>query len=365
MSTTFAVDKQDLRTTRWLQREAAPLGHGRVRVRIDCFALTSNNVSYAAFGESMHYWDFFPSGDEQSGCIPVWGFATVSESRHDGIPTGVRLYGYFPMADEVDLEPVSVSRHGFTDGRTHRRELPKIYNRYLFCAGDPIYRPGDEAVIALLRPLFSTSFLIDDFLADHGWFGARSVVVSSASSKTAYGLGFCLGERRGQAGTPSSIGLTSARNMEFTRALACYDRVVAYDDLAAAEIEEPVVYVDMSGDVALRETVHRRWQDRLAYSCAVGATHWQELGSARGLPGPRPVLFFAPSQGQKRSEEWGAAGFADRVAASWKRFVARVTDPERPWLRVQSGQGREAVESVYSALLDGRVPADAGCVLRV
>ena len=121
----------------------------------------------------------------------------------------------------------------------------------------------------------------------------------------------------------------------------------------------------MSGDVALRETVHRRWQARLAYSCSVGATHWEVLGNAKGLPGPRPVLFFAPAQAQKRIAEWGAKAFHERLAVAWNRFVARVSDPQRPWLRVLEGEGRDAVESAYVSLLDGQVPPDAGWVLRV
>ena len=170
-------------------------------------------------------------------------------------------------------------------------------------------------------------------------------MIASASSKTAYGLAFCL-SRRGRPGArPRIVGLTSARNVAFTRGLGCYDDVVDYDDLAAAAVEEPVVYVDMSGDVALREVVHRRWGDRLAYSCSVGATHWQVLGNAKGLPGPRPVMFFAPAQAQKRIADWGATEFHARLAAAWDEFVARVGDPDRPWLRVSCGEGRDAVQA--------------------
>ena len=365
MSTTFAVDRKDLRSTHWLERASAPLPAEHVRVRIDRFALTSNNVTYAAFGESMHYWDFFPSGDERTGCVPVWGFATVSESRHQAVPVGVRLYGYFPMSDEVDLAPAAVSSHGFDDSATHRRSLPGIYNHYRLCADDPGYRSEDEPLIALLRPLFTTSFLLDDFLAEARFFGARSVVISSASSKTAYGLAFCLSRRGGPDDRPRVVGLTSTKNIAFTRHLGCYDDVIAYDELAAAPVDEPVVYVDMSGDVPVRESVHRRWDGRLAYSCSVGATHWQVLGNAKGLPGPKPVLFFAPSQAQKRVAEWGAKQFHTRLAGAWNEFVARVDDPDRPWLRVSRGEGRDAVQATYLALLDGQVPADVGWVLRV
>ncbi len=46
------------------------------------------------------------------------------------------------------------------------RELASVYNRYLRWRTGPFYRVADEDLIALLRPLFVTSFLIDDVLAD-------------------------------------------------------------------------------------------------------------------------------------------------------------------------------------------------------
>jgi hypothetical protein len=66
-------------------------------------------------------------------------------------------------------------------------------------------------VQALLRPLFITSWLIDDFLADNDFFGARVMLLSSASSKTAYGTAFQLAQRDGI----EVVGLTSPGNVAF------------------------------------------------------------------------------------------------------------------------------------------------------
>jgi len=363
MTTMFTVDRGNLRHTHWHSAAPVPLASGQVRLRIGPFALTSNNVTYGASGEAMHYWDFYPTGDAATGCIPVWGFATVSESLVDGVDVGERFYGYWPMADEAVVEPVRIVSAGFVDGALHRQELPEVYNRYLRCSCDPAYRVEHESLIALLRPLFITSFLIDDFLADNAFFGASTVLVSSASSKTAYGLGFCLALRRGTPGAPTSIGLTSAANLAFSQGLGCYDRVLCYDEIASLPTDGRAVYVDMSGNAALRAAIHDRWQDALAYSCSVGGTHWEALGGGKGLAGPRPVLFFAPAQIKKRVAEWGALGLQERLASAWAAFIARVGDAERPWLRVVAGDGREAVERTYTGLLDGRVPADEGRVL--
>jgi hypothetical protein len=252
---------------------------------IDSFALTSNNITYAAFGDAMKYWSFFPTDDPSMGCIPVWGFANVAESRCEGIPVGERYYGYFPIADSVDLYPARLKAAGFLDGAPHRRELSSVYNHYQRCSTDPLYEPSSEAEQSLLRPLFTTSFLIDDFLADNDHFGAQTVVLSSASSKTAYGTAFCVTRRRGASPAPRIVGLTSAANAAFTRGLGCYDDVLLYEDVTALPSRTPTAYVDMSGSVAVRATVHGHLADALRYSCSVGGTHWTISAVPRAWPG--------------------------------------------------------------------------------
>lgn len=364
MTTTFVVERKTFGNTHWVHAEPTPLAEGAVRMAIDAFALTSNNITYAAFGDAMNYWDFFPTADSATGCIPVWGFANVVASRCDGLEVGERLYGYFPIADSVVLAPARVNAAGFSDGATHRRELHPVYNQYLRCSADPGYVAAHEAEQALLRPLFVTSFLIDDFLADNGFFGGRAVILSSASSKTAYGTAFCLSQRRGADGL-KVIGLTSTANLAFTKGLGCYDEVLTYDAVATLSADLPTVYVDFSGSVGLRGEIHRHFGDRLAYSCSVGGTHWEKLGSGKGLPGPRPTLFFAPAQIKKRNADWGAAGLQQRLAEAWAGFMQPVTAAQKPWLCVVRGEGKSAIESTYAALLAGRIDPAEGHMLSV
>lgn len=361
----FIVQRDDLRQTQLVDDDAdtVPLRQGEARLRIASFALTANNVTYGAFGESMRYWDFYPCSIAGWGRIPVWGFADVIESTVDGISAGERFYGYFPMSSHVVLQPVQVNNGGFADGAPHRRELNAVYNRYLRCSTDPGYRPDQEAQIALLRPLFVTSFLIDDFLADNGFFGAQTVLLSSASSKTAYGTAFCLAHPGDERGAVKVVGLTSPGNLDFTRGLGCYDEVLGYDAVSSVPADVPTVYVDMSGSAPLRATVHGHLGEALKYSCSVGGTHWDELGSGKGLPGPRPTLFFAPAQIKKRLGDWGPAGLGERIAAAWLAFMQRVDDPTAPWLTVVQGQGPREVEQAYRELLEGRTNPQLGHVL--
>ena len=354
----FAVDRRNLQQARWVDRESAPLRTGEVRLKVDSFALTSNNVTYAAFGEAMNYWGFFPTGDPLTGCIPVWGFALVTQSQVDGIEPGERFYGYLPMATEFVARPTRVDAHGFSDGAEHRTALHAVYNQYRRCAGDPEYVASLEAEQALLKPLFATSFLIDDFLDDQGFFGARTVILSSASSKTAYGTAFCLNARSRQSGAGiRTVGLTSASNLAFTRGLGCYDQVLPYESLSTLPTTSSCVYVDFSGNAQLRLALHRHFADQLAYSCSVGGTDWSHLGGARDLPGPKPVLFFAPAQIKKRNADWGASALQSEIAKAFNSFVQRVADPGNPWLTVVRGRGEREIENTYAQILRGANPA--------
>ncbi len=362
--TTFVVDRHELARAQWIEAPAAALAEGQVRFAVDAFALTANNITYAAFGDAMSYWRFFPTADAATGCIPVWGFADVIESRCEGVAIGERFYGYWPIASEVTLEPAHADAAGLVDRAAHRRELHPVYNQYLRCSADPGYVQAREAEQALLRPLFTTSFLIDDFLADNAFFGAHTVVLSSASSKTAYGTAFCLAMRCA-AGGPRIVGLTSPGNLAFTQGLGCYDAVLSYGAVGELPVDQLTVYVDFSGSVDLRSKLHHQFGASLTYSCSVGGTHWAKLGSGKGLPGPRPTLFFAPAQIKKRHADWGAAGLQQRLADAWSAFTGAVLDAKRPWLRVVRSSGPPAIESTYAALLGGGLDPAEGHMLSV
>lgn len=355
-TTTLLVRQDQLATTRLHTADDAPLAEGQVRVRVEQFALTANNITYAAMGEMLQYWQFFPSGEAGWGVVPVWGFGTVVQSQHADVAVGERLYGYWPMASQAVLSPHRVTAAGFSDGAPHRAALHAVYNQYLRTAADPFYRADTEDVQALLRPLFVTSWLIDDFLDDQQFFGAKRMLLSSASSKTAYGTAFQLAQRDGI----EVIGLTSPGNVAFCESLGCYDRVVTYDALESQlDGATPSVYIDFAGSVGLRQRIHAHVAG-LTYSCAVGASHVQDLGGAGQLPGPRPVMFFAPAQVKKRNADWGAQGLGERLVAAWNHFSATVQTAPKPWLTVQHHAGAEATQALFTSMLAGSGDPRAG-----
>ncbi|WP_225782715.1 DUF2855 family protein [Xenophilus sp. Marseille-Q4582] len=365
----FLVRKTDLTLTRVREREDMPLAPGQVRVGIDAFALTANNVTYASFGDAMGYWQFFPSGEAEWGSVPVWGFGRVLQSTHPGVAVGERLYGFFPTASQAVLTPGKLTPERITDASPHRAELAAVYNQYFRCASDALYTADTEDVQALLRPLFITSWLIDDFLGDNGFFmdgadapGSRPVaVLSSASSKTAYGTAFALAQR----GQVDVVGLTSEPNRAFCESLGCYTRVLGYGELAQLDAQAPTVYIDFAGNGELRRRLHERLGG-LRYSMVIGNTHVDQRapqGEAKTLPGPRPTFFFAPAQIKKRTAEWGTEAFGQRLAQAWRAFTARATDPARPWLRVARHAGPEALAAVWQEAREGRGDARCGHIV--
>jgi hypothetical protein len=372
------VRRADLRESRVVEAhapDAAALAPGRAVLRIERFALTANNVTYGACGAApgLEYWRFFPA-PEGWGRVPVWGFASVSASSHPGVAVGDRFYGFLPMSTHLVVEPDAAGPQGFVDAAAHRAGLSPVYNTYTRVPArpgeDPQARAAIEAEQMLTRPLFTTAFLIDDFLADERFFGARRVVLGSASSKTAYATAWLLSRRRGTPDAVEVVGLTSPGNVAFVERLGCYDRVLAYAAVGELAIDVPTVYVDMSGDAAVRAALHHALGDALRHDCAVGLTHWEQGSMQRRsdaappapLPGPRPVMFFAPGRWKKREAEWGTAGFLTRLAAARDGFGAAVRGGGG-WMQVVEGQGPADIVRVWREIVDGRSRPDQGHVL--
>ena len=352
-ATRYLVDQSDLGRGRFASEPLPPLEPGQALLKVDRFAFTANNITYAETGERLQYWKFFPSGEAGWGVIPVWGFADVVASRAEGLEEGERIYGFLPMATHLVVRPERIGASGFVDSSAHRQALPAAYNAYVRCRGDALYRMEHEDLQSLLRPLFITSFLIDDFLDESTFFGAKKVLCSSASSKTAFGLAHLL-HRRGGA---EAIGLTSAGNRAFVESLGCYRRTVLYGDLAQLP-RERTVYVDFAGSSGVRAGVHAHFGDALAYSCAVGMSHRDLHPGGRELPGPRPTFFFAPDRVRKRAKDWGREGFDQKFGAAWHDFVPQAAK----WLEVRVSQ-RDALPAIHAATLEGRVAANCGQIV--
>ena len=209
MAETVLVKRDDLTTTERREGEAPALAPGAALLKIESFAVTANNVTYAVIGEAFGYWNFFPAPDGW-GIVPLWGHAVVEASEHPDIAVGERVYGYLPMGTHLAVEPGNVSRGSFSDMAAHRQPMNPVYNQYRRLNADPAHDPAREAQRMIFQPLFATSFLIHAMFAKEDWFGADTLVITSASSKTALALAHVA---RGKAPHIRRVGLTSAGNV--------------------------------------------------------------------------------------------------------------------------------------------------------
>lgn len=349
-STQFVVARDDLKTCKLVETQlpgVTQLPEGGLLVKVDRFAFTANNITYAMLGDQLKYWHLFPA-PEGFGNIPVWGFGKVLESRHPDIAKGEMLFGYLPMATHLVIEAADVKKTGFRDAAAHRQGVSPVYNAYTRVTGNPAFEGRQGDYQALLRPLFMLSFLVDDFLADNDFFGAKSIILSSASSKTAFGLAWLLHTHRKQV---TVIGLTSASNVGFVTSLGCYDKIVTYDQIETMPAAESVAFVDMAGNSDLRARLHRHFGERMTYSGRVGLTHQDAAPDDESLPGAKPTWFFAPDQIRKRAREWGPGSIDQRFGAVWSGF----TESMGPKLDVVESRGPNAVQQIYLNTLKGSV----------
>jgi len=352
------VRRDDFRQTRLSETPDAALADGAVRLRPQLLAMTSNNVTYAAMGEGeLGYFDFFPA-PAGWGRPPAWGFAVVEASRADEVSAGERFYGYYPLATGLDVLPTRTSAQGFVDGAPHRASKAAVYNGYLRTGADPAYVAGRDAEQALFRPLFATGW----WLADCVWRtagGPRSIVISSASAKTAIATAHQL--RR--LGAKRLIALTSPRNLQYVESTRLYDKVVTYPDVAHLEAEPPAVFVDFLGRDDLTEAVHLALAETLVRSLMVGATQWDAKPGGIQLPraslaGAKPEFFFVPSYAAGRLSQAGP-----ELGRTMRRDLVEFYEASAAYTAPIKATGLEAIRDRWATLCDGKADPRDGFVI--
>lgn len=368
MNRIVEVNRAACGETRIVEADDGPLADGDIRLHIDHLAVTANNVTYAVVGDLFGYWDFFPSSDGW-GRVPFMGWAEVVGSNHSEIETGGRYYGWYPMAQTVDITATPTG-DGFRDDGDHRKEHAPVYRSFVRSDRDGLHpdvaaeHGGDggfegadgEHRHALLRGLFITGFLADAFFADapgaEPYFGVDRVIVASASSKTAIGFAQLAHDRGLHV-----VGLTSAGNVDFVRSLGFYDETVTYDDITSLS-DEPSVSIDMAGNASVLAALHAHLGDQLRYSMTVGKSH-HDSAPVDIVGGPTPQLFFAPTEVTRRIEAWGGDGYRERVAAATHRFVDGSTD----WLEVEAMSDAEGGAATWAAVYGGEVAPSTGRIV--
>ena len=330
--------------------EPVALAPGDVRLTLERFALTSNNISYALGGDFLDYWGFFPA-EAGWGRLPAMGYGIVIESANPDVAVGGRYFGFFPIGNEHIVQ-AQLSRNGFIDAGAHREKHAMAYRA--FDKVPDIEGENDNAML-IFRGLFMTSFLAEDFLCEQNFFDATQVLITSASSKTSIALAHCLRANS----TMRVVGLTSDANIDFVTSIGEYHDVAAYSDISAMDTEVPTVLMDMAGNPEIVAGIHTHFGESLKYSCSIGATHWDQTSHHVDIPGPKPQFFFAPSQLSKRGKEWGREELNNRLETALNTFI----EGSKQWLRIEHARGADAVSDTYSQLVAGKMSPEIGNIL--
>jgi hypothetical protein len=356
----FEVDKQNLHKTRITELDIdQALAVDEVLLKVDKFALTANNISYGIAGESLGYWRFFPTSHSAEnpswGRLPVMGYADVIASNCDQVLVGERVWGFLPMASHVKILAGRITPSSFSDVSVHREGLAPFYAAFDRTSKNPFYRQENEDYEILLRGLFTTSWLINDFMQDHAYFGAEQYLITSASSKTSIALAFTIK----QAAERSVIGITSEANRKFVESLGCYDNVICYDEVSSLDASVPSILVDMAGSAKILSNLHHHFGLQLSYSCLIGATHHDDLYSQEKLPGPTPTFFFAPTQLKKRMIASGTGNTMKQISTDLISYI----DFCRATLSISHTTDTDKLEAVYQQILSGTADAAIGRIV--
>ena len=274
------------------------------------------------------------------------------------------------------------------NARTDRRP----YNQIIRCATDPQYDPDPllEDLTMLYRPLFWTAYWFEDWLFASNYRGGASfILISSASSKTAFSLAYLIRKRIKNGEIKSNmkiIGLTSRKNVAFTNGLNLYHEVLSYDTypgspLLYAKATERWIYVDVAGNENLNRNLFAHFSSpytgRLAACIGLGLTNvsptsgpvnWSE-NSAASLTStlhdgdasqfwPRMQHFFMPEWLEVRRQQLSPSEIAAKQNKAWKELM----QDGAGWVKMERCYGVESVQRAFEKLVQDGVGPEVGLI---
>lgn len=373
------------------------------------------------------YFDFHPTPTADGvspmthGLFPVWGFGDIVASNHPVAKVGERVYGYFAPARYLGKRSSRTLGDGLSEvyyssgifhqrpkhvlllraaasfttrcafsyrAQTIRTALTRItdrrpYNQVIRCTADAQYDsdPLAEDLAILYRPLFWTSFWCEDWLFTSSYRGgAKLVFISSASSKTAFCLAFCIRIRIRNGEIPDDtriIGLTSKRNLGFVRRLGLYHDVTSYEDIGGASFAPGVraIYADVAGSDELNKKLLAVQGPMFVAAIKLGMSNvtptkldvtniWtkntklEEAAGGSSSEGLEFGTFFMVEWLAVRVKQLSVKEIVEMQIKAWKRLLVEA----KGWVEITRVYGGEKVKSAYDSALKGGLRAEDGYV---
>ena len=175
----------------------------------------------------------------------------------------------------------------------------------------------------LYRPLFWTSYWCEDWMFSSKYRDANQIIISSASSKTAFCLAYLIKKRitKGDISNVTLTGITSKSNLGFTRGLHLYDKVLEYDSFASLKPTSgngKWIYADLAGNENFNDRLFSHLGSNLVAGIALGLTN------------------LSPSAPDASSIKWSTNTFTNTPSNAGKKELEQFFMPE--WLNVRRHQ---------------------------
>ena len=384
-----ATKRKRKKETVVLRDELPALQKGEVRIAVDKFGLSTNNVFYAQMGEAplLKFFHVYPLEKHKDLVnVPAWGLGTIIESENPEFNVGERYRGFFHMTNVVQMK-AKRSSDGLVAIGGSRDKLNKAYNRFVRVSDgptSPFTGGGSKPDLAMIAaPGALSGFVIYELLRMKNYYGGNSVVLTSASSKLSLATAVCLQEARANGTIKKVIGYTSAANAEFVQSTGLFDGVLTYDQSLSSNKELQFVMIDVAGDAA----IFQRNKKHLKKALAVGGTHSNAKASTfaafgpsglakmvSGMMAPKSIacwvdsklnpkleMFFAPSVMAVLMDKFGKEEFEKMGDAALNKFVIAAID--NGWISVVRGDEPEAIQASYDRVFRGKLPPSEAVIL--
>ena len=231
----------------------------------------------------------------------------------------------------------------------------------------------------LYRPLFWTSFWCEDWIhASQYRGGASRILISSASAKTAFCLAYLIRKRGATLGnggpTRQVVGLTSRKNVEFTKRLGLYDYVLEYDAFEKADVMreslQKWIYFDVAGNKDLNSKVLNHFVHAklgLVGAVALGLTNLSpssksdlaEKWTGNDSSQKTLELFFMPEWLARRKKELSIGQITRLQKEAWTGLM----EDCRGWgITTRRVYGADNVKKAYEEVVRGGFPPNEGFI---
>ena len=207
------------------------LAPGHVLVKSKIISLSRNNVTYAALGTMLKWWDAFPVQSNYPapyndpatwGIVPSWGYGEVLESNHPALEKGRLLYGFWPTSSaplDFYLEQDGKFPLLFRERSPHRAAMMTLYGDYVALPADHTV-PEDELAWKSASATWGSGYVLSDYAFNHNnpihplgiasWSAEQAdlrdavVVALSASSNTSRSTTWNL-DQKDKADAPKAL----------------------------------------------------------------------------------------------------------------------------------------------------------------